>query len=236
MKRRYFIHVLIILVLVASLLIVFTSGALGKYTNVGLGVFSTLAFVNFSNYDVVGGVIVDDEINDNNTITPTQGENTSGSLWGPGDAINNESHNHGYGWDDAGDISFAVTNECDKTTVYLTFVVRMALPQLWLTNFEFDYKITAIPVAGGSTIESEGTLRDDDFNRIRYLFNGGVFELYSFYLEEVEIDTQIQLKPGDSYQCHIQFSGLTTNSGELAQLFSQDSAYHSIAIKARTEL
>ena len=260
MKRRYFIHVLVILVLVASLLIVFTSGALGKYTNVGLGVFSTLAFVNFSNYDVVGGVIVDDEINDNNTITP--GGNTSGSLWGPEGDIDEGSHDNGYGWEDADDVSFVVTNESEED-IYLTFVVRMAIPDLRLTSFRFNYTIDAISTIDGTTIRYpkndnvDGTLytstsdeqTDKDvyqyvFDRVKDeegkdidLYHTGTWPFdYTYYLEEVEIDTSIVLRSGESYQCHLHFSIPNGISSWIAQLFADGAAYYSIAIKAREEL
>lgn len=260
MKRRYFIHVLVILVLVASLLIGFTSGALGKYTNVGLGVFSTLAFVNFSDYDVVGGVIVDDGSGD--TIKPGD---ISDSLWGPGEDIDEGSHENGYGWDDADDVSFVVANESEKD-IYLTFVVRMAIPNLVLTSFRFNYTIDAVPTIDGTTIRypeiGEGTLYtstsgqegDNVFYRVKDK-EGNDIKLYTvtsnddeddpwwlpsvdydYYLEEVEIDTSIVLKPGESYQCHLHFSIPNGISSLLAELFADGAAYYSIAIKARKEL
>ena len=247
MKRRYFIHVLVTMVLVASLLIGFTSGALGKYTNAGLGVFSTLAFVNFSDYDVVGGVIIDDGSGD--TIKPGD---TSGSLWGPGDDIDGESHNNGYGWEDADDISFVVANE-SETPVYLTFVVRMAIPDLWITSFRFNYNIDAVSTIDGTQIRypanGNGTLYtstsgqegNNVFYRVKneegedidlYTIDGWLRE-YTYYLEEVEINTSIELNPGESYQCHLHFGIPNGFSSWVADLFADGAAYYSIAIKAR---
>ena len=252
MKHKYFIHVLVTLVLVASMLVSLTSGAMGKYTNAGLGVFSTLASVYFSDYKVVGSIIVDD--GSGGSIEPDE---ESDSVWGAGEDIVNAEERPNYGWEDAGDISFVLTNDTEQT-LYLTAIVTIALPHypdpFWtwifvsgqLVVFSANYTLTLRNTEtsdeqtfGGYFNTSDGYFtKNPDRTDSIYTIND-----YPHYLYDLSVRTDLVIEPGNSYECHFSIGNPSIDGGNwleeilssLSQMLTNDAAYYSIKITARTD-
>ncbi len=251
MKHKYFIHVLVTLVLVASMLVSLTSGAMGKYTNVGLGGFSTLASVYFSDYKVVGSIVIDD--GSGGSVVPGE---ESDSVWGGGENVTDGGIREDYGWEDAGDISFVVTNDTEHT-LYLTAIVTMALPHypddFWwifvrgdMVVFSADYTMTLrnTETSDEQTYNGHFNTSDGDFTRHPdrpnsiYTVDG-----YPHYLYDLSVHTNLVIEPGKSYECHFSIGNPSIDGGSwlegilssLSQMLTNDAAYYSIKIIARTD-
>lgn len=248
MKHKYFIHVLVTLVLVASMLVSLTSGAMGKYTNAGLGVFSTLASVYFSDYKVVGSIIVDD--GSGGSIEPGI---PSDSVWGAGEDIVNEDERPNYGWEDAEDISYVIKNDTDED-LYLYLDVQIALPHYRIGGgvvlFYPDYTVSATCTATdnpneevGSSQEHEGHFNtwyspEDKFqitNNDEIFHTGSGLSTRRFYLYILHIKTNIVIRRNSTYECHFNVTVPDDILDQWSEAIATGSTYHSIKIIASRE-
>ena len=246
MKHKYFIHVLVTLVLVASILVSLTSGAMGKYTNAGRGVFSTLASVYFSDYKVVGSIIVDD--GSGGSIEPGI---PSDSVWGAGEDIVKEEERPNYGWEDAGDISYVIKNDTDED-LYLYLDVQIALPHYpvgGVVRYNPDYTVSATCTATENPNEEVGSSQkhEGEFNTWRSpkdkfqitseedIFYVGDWVRYYFYLYILHIKTNIVIRRNSTYECHLSIPAPDGILDQMSELIAAGSTYHSIKIIASRE-